>query len=155
MHKIWRREKFIAVPKMEHLQYNNKEVIRMCFSYDQIEHQAYRLAKQIMLQSKHNPVRLNLVGNSSIELTNRNFVIDKLQNQDGSVPLIKHVILQDQAGKLYSIEPCETGLQFAQGEITYKEYLQKQKGETKKLIGFSLAFITLFLASGWGLVTFL
>lgn len=155
MHKVWRREKFIVVPKMVNLQYNNKEVIKMCFSYDQIELQSYRLAKQIILQSKHNPVCLNLVGNSSIELKNRNLEFDKMQTQDGSLPLIKHVILQDQVGKLYSIEPCENGLKFAQGEITYKEYLQKQKGENKKLIGFSLAFITLFLASGWGLVTFL
>lgn len=155
MYKIWRREKVIFVPKIECLQYNNKEVIKMCFSYDQMEQQAYRLANQIILHSKHNPVRLNLVGNSSIELTTRNLVIDKMQSQDGSIPLIKNVILQDQAGKLYCIEPCENGLKFAQGEISYKEYLQKQKGENKKLIGFSFAFITFFLASGWGLVTFL
>lgn len=137
------------------VQYTINEVIKVCFSYNYIEIQAYIMAKQIILQSNHIPIRLNLVGNSSIELKNRNLEIDKLQSKDGSLPLIKHIILHDQAGELYSIEPCENGLKFAQGKITYKKYFQNQKGENKKLFGFSLAFITLFLASGWWLATLL
>ncbi|WP_264738018.1 hypothetical protein [Cytobacillus firmus] len=56
-------------------------------------------------------------------------------------PLITKVMLQDANGNHYSVSPDEAGLQFAKGEVTYKEYKRLQAKEKRQLT-------TILLASG-------
>lgn len=123
-----------------------KEVKRMCISHNEIERQAYIMSEKIRMNSIYKPIKLEFIGGESIDLKN-NPLEDKLAGKD--FPLVSKLILEDREGMRFNIEPNETGLSFAKGEITYKEYKQMQTKESRRFIGYLTALASGFLLISW------
>lgn len=123
---VWEKEVGFKVI----IYFETKWVIRMCFSNNFIEQQAYEMSKKIREHSRYKFLRLEFSGET------------RSGNQNGEA-LITKVILEDEDGTLYSVEPNPIGLRFAKGEISYKEYRKLQSKET------SLVFVSLFAIIGF------
>ncbi|MGI8315887.1 hypothetical protein [Halobacillus mangrovi] len=120
----------------------------MCFPKDAIEKHSYTIYEKIRSHSVYTPVRLLIAGGQSINI----------DEQEGpceldSSGLITEITLQDESGKLYTVEPSENGLKFAKGEINYGEYLNKQKSESRNGVLILLTSISVFPLIGWVLIS--
>lgn len=120
----------------------------MCVSHHNIERQAYYFAEQIRQYTKYCLLHIEFIGEG-------NFAF----NQGDSLPdyttdVISKIVLADKDGNQYRIEPDELGLQFARGEIDYKEYLYQQKKGNRQLIGLTLVLVTGFGIAGWSFIEF-
>lgn len=106
----------------------------MCSSYDFIEQQALDMSEAIRKNSLFKVVRVEFSGGGSLEIQ-RDMIIQNVSD------FITKVILEDQEGKLYAIEPSPIGLRFAKGEISFSEYQRLTKRETLSVVG-SFSIIT-------------
>jgi hypothetical protein len=79
----------------------------MCLSNDAVEQQANVFAQKIRKDTVYKFIRV----------------------EKNDFSFITKVILEDEAGSSYPVEPNSFGLRFAKGEITYKEYKRLQKRE--------------------------
>lgn len=102
----------------------------LCVSNNFVELQAYEFTEKIQESSLYKFVRFE-------KSKNNNF-----GSEGVGLDLITQVILQDNDGALYPVEPNLNGLRFAKKEITYNEYKKLQSKET------FTAFSTVFLAIG-------
>jgi hypothetical protein len=93
---------------MKKREHKYQEVMMMCLSNDFVEQQANEYAQKI---------RKGTI-----------YKFSRVEENDYS--FITKVILEDEAGLSYSVEPNSFGLRFAKGEITYKEYKRLQERET-------------------------
>ncbi|WP_066059633.1 hypothetical protein [Robertmurraya korlensis] len=115
----------------------------MCVSNHAFEFQAYKMSEQIINHTIYQPVRVVYFGEK-----------DAYVNDINPLELITKIILQDNEGHYYEVEPSENGIRFAKGEITYQEYLQLGKKDIRNLITYSSASIgTIFILS-WALVNY-
>ena len=71
------------------------------------------------------------------------------------LPLITNVILEDEFGENYSVEPNENGVRFASGEICYREYIQLKRSGIRKLFFYTIGSIGIFSISAWSVISFL
>lgn len=117
----------------------------MCVSNNAFEHQAYNMSEKIKKSSIYQPVCVVYNSGRRVEITE--------QTQE-PLELITKVILRDDEGNYYEIEPSQTGLEFSKGEITYMEYLKKAKEETKKLMAYLTLFVGLFFIMGFGIIKY-
>ncbi|MBS8266281.1 hypothetical protein DYI25_17810 [Mesobacillus boroniphilus] len=121
----------------------------MCVSHHNIEQQAYHFAEQIRQYTKYRPLYIEFIGEGS-------FAFEQGEPLPANNPgVISKIVLADKEGNQYRIEPDELGLQFARGEIDYKEYLYQQKKENKQLIGLTLVLVAGFGITGWGFIALL
>jgi hypothetical protein len=112
----------------------------MCSSYDFIERQAQEMSEMIRGNSIYKLVRLEFNSGLSQDLQNNAAI-------QATPDFIKRVVLEDQDGTLYSIEPGPNGFSFAKGEISYKEYLRRTNRDTLNIVtcfSFSVGFFGLF-----------
>ncbi|MEH7883446.1 hypothetical protein V7654_03875 [Bacillus sp. JJ1609] len=114
----------------------------MCFTSNAIEQQAYRFTEKIHNSSLYKIVRLELVG-KYVDFDSE-IPLDAQLNPGEHLPLIKNVILVDNFGKQYKIEPNKFGLKFASGELTYKQYVYSRKTEARKLLIYTLGSAGIF-----------
>ncbi|MDM5328254.1 hypothetical protein [Neobacillus sp. CF12] len=96
----------------------------MCAPNNFIEQQAYEMYEKIKKNSVYNFIRADYSEGSNLGFHLQGDNIIK-----GSA-LITKVVLEDKDGTQYNVEPNPTGVRFAKGEITYKEYKKLQKRET-------------------------
>lgn len=96
----------------------------MCAPNIFIEQQAYEMYEKIKKNSVYNFIRADYS-----ESSNLGFHLQGDNIIKGSA-LITKVVLEDKDGTQYYVEPNPTGVRFAKGEITYKEYKKLQKRET-------------------------
>lgn len=107
------------------------EVIIVCAPMNFIEQQAYEMYENIRKSSIYKLIRVDYsVGNNH-------------ESQTGSA-LITQVVLEDNEGNVYFVEPNSFGVRFANGEITYKEYKKLKKRETLNGILLFLGIIVFF-----------
>jgi hypothetical protein len=121
----------------------------MCSSFDFIENQAFEMSENIRKETIYKFVGLETKKNSDFEKQLDQGKADGCNHVAGTWPdFITMVFLEDEAGNTYSVEPSPTGLRFAKGEITYKEYLTLQKQETvkvKSLFFTAIGFVSLLM----------
>jgi hypothetical protein len=128
------------------------EVKKMCFPQNIIEQETYRFAEEIRKQCVYKPLRIVLAGNQSLQIK-PGILLNSFPEE--SVPFISKIILEDKNGQLYEIEPTETGIQFAKGDISYQEYARLQKKESTQYLAFFILVLCTFSTMGWGLAQFL
>ncbi|WP_409250734.1 hypothetical protein V1502_11210 [Bacillus sp. SCS-153A] len=100
----------------------------MCVSDNIFEKQAYLILKQMADSPIYKPVKLQLSGGETIDFLNW----EREYNQP-SMALIKKVIVEDQNGSQFSVDPDEAGLKFTNGEIGFEDYQKIKRTDTKKL----------------------
>jgi hypothetical protein len=93
-------------------------VINVCVSNNFVELQANEFCEMIREHSLYKFIGVN---RSEINYNQKD------GNESG---FIKTVILQDNDGTVYYVEPNSNGLKFAKQEITYAEYKRLQRKET-------------------------
>jgi hypothetical protein len=93
-------------------------VINVCVSNNFVELQANEFCEKIQEHSLYKFIGVN---RSEINYNQKD------GNESG---FIKTVILQDNDGTVYYVEPNSNGLKFAKQEITYAEYKRLQRKET-------------------------
>jgi hypothetical protein len=93
-------------------------VINVCVSNNFVDLQANDFCEKILEHSLYNFVGVN------------RSEINYHQKDGNELGFIKTVILQDNDGTVYYVEPNSNGLKFAKQEITYKEYKRLQRKET-------------------------
>ncbi|WLR55591.1 hypothetical protein LC048_00795 [Mesobacillus subterraneus] len=125
----------------------------MCVSNNAIEHQAYHYSEKIQESSLYNIVRVDFNGGTFIKSVEGISFKDEFQDME-NLPLIKSLILQSKAGKQFSVEPDELGVQFAKGYLSYNRYLLAKKQESRKLIYYTLGSTGLFTAMAWSFVSY-
>lgn len=124
----------------------------MCISNNFIEQQAYIISKRIIKNSIYKPVKLDIIGGKSIEI--EEFISqDSLINRENP-PLITKIILANNDGLHFSVEPNEYGLSYSKGEITYKEYKNMENKESRRFILYffllsSGFFLLCLIISSW------
>lgn len=101
----------------------------MCFSHNFIEQQAYEMSEKIKENTIFKFVKVECVGGST----------PARSGHLNELAMISKVILEDDNGIIYSVEPSLEGLRFAKGEISYKEYKKLQKREDFN--GYALFFV--------------
>ncbi|MEH7223651.1 hypothetical protein V7112_07505 [Bacillus sp. JJ1566] len=101
----------------------------MCVSNHFVELQAYELSEKIRESSLYTFVRFEKSKNNN------------MGSEGEGLDLITQVILQDNDGALYPVEPNLNGLRFAKKEITYNEYKKLQSKET--FTAFSIFFLAI------------
>ncbi len=106
----------------------------MCVSGNAFELQAYSFTEKISRSTLYKIVRIDFIGGNIIEAD-----LEHLKHE-GSLTLIKNIVLEDAKGKQYNIEPDEWGVLFATGEMTYNQYQRSKKLGTRKLLVFALGF---------------
>ena len=119
----------------------------VCFSNNVIEQQAYIISEKIIKDSIYKPIRLVFIGGKSIEIQNYKSQGSSITGEE--IPLITRVILEDNEGLRFSVEPNENGLIFAIGEITYKEYKKIQHKESRQFIWYFFAISGVFFLMCW------
>lgn len=131
-------------PRLEIYVYQRKEVLNMCSPFHFIEQQAYEMSEKIRKDSIYKFVNVEVSEGSSQgsqqNLVDSNSCVQETRTWAG---YITKVILEDEKGKLYLIEPSIDGLRFAKGEITYQEYRKLQKRETINIV--SIFFVAVGL----------
>lgn len=125
----------------------------MCVSNNAIELQACHFFEKILDCSTYKVVRVDFVGGTFIESDLKTSLKTKFQEVE-NIPLIKEVILQTKAGKQFTVEPDELGLQFANGDLSYRQYLLEKKQTSLKMLGYTSRFIGLFTAMAWGFFSY-
>ncbi|MFC7319272.1 hypothetical protein [Halobacillus campisalis] len=115
----------------------------MCVSDHTFEMQAYHMFEKISSYSIYLPVKLICMGNEIVDLT---------AEEPDSFKLIEKIVLKGNDGRLYEVEPSENGLKFAQGQLTYQEYIELQKTAKKKLMIYLSLYTGVFFAAGWAFI---
>ncbi|RFU67495.1 hypothetical protein D0469_14690 [Peribacillus saganii] len=115
----------------------------MCFSTNAIETQAYETALKIREASIYKFVRTESADGNAFDLDN---------HSPDEIPVITKVILEDNNGHPYSVEPNPFGLKFAKGEINYNEYKKSQNKDVAMGIGILCVTAGLFLSISWAFV---
>lgn len=115
----------------------------MCVSNHAFEFQAYKLSEQIIKHTIYQPVKVVYFGEKEAGV-----------HQINAIELITKIILQDNEGHVYEVEPSENGLRFAKGEITYQEYIRRGKKDFRNLITYSSASIGFLFIMSWALVEY-
>lgn len=110
----------------------------MCVSTNAIEHHAINIYEAMRKQTKYKIIKVNFAGNEIPINDPGTVALERL-------PLISSVIMEASDGIHYLIEPNETGLMFAKGEITYKEYLRIKQKAGRQMMGIFCGSIVLFL----------
>lgn len=123
--------------------------IILCFSYNIIEQQALEMFKKIQQNSHYKLVRVEFTGDQALGLIDYE-ELTKMENK-----LISKIILKDNKGMLYSIEPNLNGLRFAKGEISYREYKKIQKKESTDLFVYLFLIIAFFSILMWTVIRYL
>ena len=114
----------------------------MCFSSNALEQQAYRFTEKIHNSSLLKIVRVDFIG-KYVDIHSER-PLDAQLNFGEHLPLIKNVILEDNNGMQFTIEPNEYGLEFANGEISYQQYLGAKKTEVRKLLIYKIGSTGVF-----------
>lgn len=117
----------------------------MCVFNNAFELQALNMSEIIQKNSIYQPFRIVYTGGKSVGLQD---------HSPQQMNLITSIVLKDEEGNLYEIEPCENGLRFAKGEIRYSEYLRLQKKESRQVITYFSLITGAFFIMGWTLVKF-
>ncbi|MFE4524287.1 hypothetical protein ACFRCQ_19610 [Cytobacillus firmus] len=126
----------------------------MCFTHDVIERQALKICEEMKMYSIYSLVGVATTGDQ-VKIQENTSIESNFKLLPGeALPLITNVMLQDAYGRVYSVSPDEAGLQFAKGEVTYKEYKRLQAKEKIQLTTILIASGgTLFLLS-WSFLRF-
>lgn len=128
----------------------------MCFSHNTFEKRALEITEQIQKKPIYKLVRADFVGGKSFEFYEQNSIRNGCNHTFGKdVPLITEVILEDNDGRYYSVEPNPNGLRFAEGKITYKEYEKVQRKENMQGLGLLSISISIYLLVGGTLISYL
>lgn len=102
----------------------------MCFSHNFIEQQAFEMCEKIREHSIYHFVRVEFKEGISVGVQKYNdYLTGHKETTAIGLALITKIILKDNEGICYAVEPSLNGLRFAKGEITYKEYKKLQKRE--------------------------
>jgi hypothetical protein len=107
----------------------------VCSPFHFIEQEAFKMSEKIRNETIYKFVNVEVSESSSLE-SQLGKVDSKSCNQHSRTwaGYITKVILEDDKGKQYLIEPSIDGLRFAKGEITYQEYRKHQKRETINIV---------------------
>jgi hypothetical protein len=119
----------------------------MCSSFQFVEQQALEMSEKIRKESVYKFVSV-VVCESSRSLGFQETYKDTnggVRDSTTRPGYITKVILEDEKGVIYTVEPSLDGLRFAKGEISYKEYKKREKKETTTI--FSLFLIATGLIS--------
>jgi hypothetical protein len=116
----------------------------MCSSFQFVEQQAFEMSERIRKESIFKFVRVEVSGISGL-VSQETYVHSDGCARDSTPHLgcITKVILEDEQGVLYTVEPSIDGLRFAKGEITYKEYRKREKKETTTILSVFLMAVGL------------
>ena len=111
----------------------------MCINNDFIENQSYRVYEEIRNNSLFKVTRVEFQEGYCWEPQFEPFQFNKND-------LITKIILKDDKNNHFTINPDDIGLKFAKGEISYKEYLQSQKVDDIKWLGYSILGVGILIA---------
>lgn len=125
----------------------------MCISNNAIELQAYHFFEKIQENSIYNIVRVNFIGGTFLESDQKISLRTEFQDIE-TIPLIKELILQTKAGKQFIVEPDELGLQFAKGDLCYKEYLLAKKDNSGDMLWYTSASTVFFTTMAWAFINY-
>lgn len=125
----------------------------MCVSNNAIELQAYHFFKKIHESNAYNIVRVDFIDGTFLECDHEKSLRAEVQGIE-NLPLIKKLILQTKAGEKYSVEPDELGLQFANGNLTYSQYLLAKKQQSRNMLGYTFGFTILFTTMAWTFISY-
>ncbi|WHX99908.1 hypothetical protein [Neobacillus sp. DY30] len=103
----------------------------MCAPINFIEQQATEMYENIRKSSIYKLIRVD-------------YSVANNQKSQSGAGLITQVVLEDNEGNVYFVEPNSFGVRFAKGEITYKEYKKFKKRETLNAILLFLGIIVFF-----------
>ncbi|GAM11967.1 hypothetical protein [Mesobacillus selenatarsenatis] len=120
----------------------------MCVSNNAIELQAYRFSEKIQESSSYNIVRVDFIGGTFLKCDQGISLRDEVQDI-ANLPLIKNLILQTKSGKQFCVEPDELGLRFAEGELSYRQYLLAKKQKSRQMLYYTFGSTGLFTALAW------
>jgi hypothetical protein len=123
------------VPLRNYVGLKGNEVSKLCVSNQFVEQQAYEFSEKIRGSTLY-----KFVGTV---ITEDNLIDGNVQ-KGNELAMVTKVILQDEDGNLYYVAPNPNGLRFAKKEITFKEYKEKQKNETRNAIATFLGIIVFF-----------
>ncbi|MFS0638493.1 hypothetical protein AB1K84_21570 [Mesobacillus foraminis] len=118
----------------------------MCVSNHAFELQTHRMYERIQKESIYRLVRIVYTEGKSIDLPNEHINL---------LELITKITIKDNEGNIYEIEPSESGLRFARGDISYKEYLRLQKKETRQMITILTVLTSSLFITGWAFIKYL
>jgi hypothetical protein len=107
----------------------------VCSPFHFIEQEAFEMSEKIRNETIYKFVNVEVSESSS--LGSQPGKVDSNscnQHSESWAGYIKKVILEDDKGNLYLIEPSMDGLRFAKGEITYQEYRKHQRRETLNIV---------------------
>lgn len=128
----------------------------MCFSHNVIEQQSFKICDEIREHSIYKLVSIATTGGESIKINENTSLESNIKLLSGeTIPLVTKVILEDASGRHYSVSPDEAGLQFAKGEVTYKEYLRLQAKEKRQLTTVLITSVGTLILISWSVLQFL
>ena len=120
----------------------------MCITNNFMEHQAYKMSEEIRKHSLYKVVKVEVFGGE-------NFEFSQQAEQWNGKDFITKIILEDKKGALFSVKPDYSGLRFAKGEITYKEYNKMQKKEDGKGVIYLSGIVASFMLMMFIMIKFL
>jgi hypothetical protein len=107
----------------------------VCSPFHFIEQQAFEMSEKIRKETIYKFVNVEVSESSYIESQKSYAHSNGYEyNSKPWAGYITKVILEDEKGALFRVEPSMDGLRFAKGEISYKEYNKRQKKETINLV---------------------
>ncbi|CAG9609857.1 hypothetical protein NEOCIP111885_03600 [Pseudoneobacillus rhizosphaerae] len=107
----------------------------MCSPFHFIEQQAFEMSEKIRKETIYKFVNVEVSESSNLESQKSYAHSNGYEyNSQPRAGYITKVILVDEKGALFPVEPSMDGLRFAKGEISYKEYNKRQKKETINLV---------------------
>jgi hypothetical protein len=107
----------------------------VCSPFHFIEQEAFELSEKIRKETIYKFVNVEVSESSNLE-SQKSYAHSNGCDYDSRTweGYITKVILVDEKGALFRVEPSMDGLRFAKGEISYKEYNKRQKKETINLV---------------------
>jgi hypothetical protein len=107
----------------------------VCSPFHFIEEEAFEMSEKIRNETIYRFVNVEVSESSSLGSQPDKVDSNSCNQHSRSwAGYITKVILEDDKGKQYLIEPSIDGLRFAKGEITYQEYRKHQKRETINIV---------------------
>jgi hypothetical protein len=116
----------------------------VCSPFHFIEQQAFEMSEKIRKETIYKFVNVEISERSILE-SQKSYAHSNGCDYDSKpwAGYITKVILEDEKGALFPVEPSLDGLRFAKGEISYKEYNKRQKKETINLVSVFLVAVGL------------
>lgn len=128
----------------------------MCFTHDVIERQALKICEEMKMHTIYSLVGVTTTGGQIRKIQENTSIESNFNLLPGEAfPLITKVMFQDANGSHYSVLPDEAGLQFAKGEVTYKEYKRLQAKEKRLLTSILLASGGILFLLSWSVLHYL